>query len=538
MRFGIRNIIALDIQDRYVKCVWISYQNLHSWNVQKIIQRELPPSEDIEDPTYQNHTAHVIKSLLQANYPPENLVVSINGRDTAVRLLTLPPVGDRKAKDIQKMVRFELMTHLPVTINQMCYDYQVIGRSDDSTRVMTVAAKRSVMNRYLRLLSLAGVYPSVITTTSLTLFNAFVGKAPESIRNGTVGLVYLGKSNGDVVVCEDGCLIHARSFSFQPDANKEQLIREMRNSLHDTRYSTLDTENRDMELFHNSRSVSTIHLMTDDGQLPAGLTEDDLSRMAPGSSWKIYPAGDDLAFGMALAVVRPESRILTPSPLAANLLKQITQENIAAERKVFKGKLMRVVPAITIFVLLVVSGALWWEIHRAEGKLSSLENARQANKQQNDRISQLKDEEAGLQRRIKALDWAAEDYHTVSYRLYQISRAIPNNIWLKEVYIPEEQTVREKRAQASPKPGWRKPISKLYVVGYANEQRYIEAFLASLRECDCFSDIKQESTSEVHLFAQVFPKLDEKLLEFTLCLTSHPRADDISTAQSANIEGR
>jgi Tfp pilus assembly PilM family ATPase/Tfp pilus assembly protein PilN len=532
MRFSNRYITALDIQDRYVRCVQIGYFS-RSWNVQKTSLKEIPASEDNEESSHDIHTAHVIKSLLQEidTYPPRNLVTCISGKDAAVRLLGLPPVGDRNVKDIEEMVKYELMMHLPVNIEQMGYDYQIIERNDDVTRILTVAAKRSVLNRHLRLLSLAGVYPDVVTTSSLMLFNTFAGKSPESIKSGRVGLVCLRDPNGDVVVCEDGNLTYARSFTFQIDGDREQLARELHNSF-DT-YSKARTSDGESGA---KSPVNVIYLTTEDGQLPAGLTEDDMSRIVPGSRWKIRPAGDDLAFGLALADARFDFK--SPHPpfqrgskrvapfqrgskrvalfqrgskrvalLRINLLKQIARERRAAERKATRVKLGRMAPAIAIFALLAISGAIWWQVYRAEGNLYLTENARQASKEQRSLISQKEEEHKGLQEQIEFLDWVEDDYPMVSYRLYEIARAIPDSLWLKEVYIPEKQASRKRERSEQ------QSLSKLYVVGYAHEQYQIEDFLSGLRKIDCFSDVKQENTSEVRLAG-------ERVLEFRIGLTS------------------
>jgi hypothetical protein len=95
----------------------------------------------------------------------------------------------------------------------------------------------------------------------------------------------------------------------------------------------------------------------------------------------------------------------------------------------------------------------------------------------------------------------------ISYRLYEAARSIPDSLWLKEIYIPERQTSKKKKRSEQ------QPASKLYVVGYAHEQYQIEEFLGKLRDCDCFSDVKQENTSEVRLAA-------ERVLEFRIGLTS------------------
>jgi len=508
MRLSSKSIIALDIRDKYVRCVQVRYSS-GKWKVQKSSVKEIPPSEDNEDSSHQIQTALIIKSLLQEMdiYPPKNVVVSISGKDAAVRMLDLPPLGDRKAKDVEEMIRYELMMHLPVNIEQMGYDYQIVQSSDMGTKILTAGAKRSVLNRLLKLLSLASVYPDALTTSSFMLFNALAEK--EEIGNGRFGLVCLREPDGDAVVCEDGNLTYARSFAFQSNGEKEQVIRELHNSF-DT-YSRLHTS--DAEGGEKS-SVSVIHLVTE-GDNNLHLTEDDLSRIAPGAQWKLHKAEDDLAFGLALAGSRSRAKPGPLSPLRVNLLKQVVRERQAAGRKAMWARVGRMAPAIAIIVLLAISGMLWYQVYRAGGKLQLLEDARQANKQRGDQVSKLIKTEEGLQKQAKYLDWAAEDYPMVSYRLYEIALAIPDSLWLKEVKIPEQQSGRRKREQLQ-------SISKLYVIGYAHEQRQIEEFLGNLRKCDCFSDVKQESTSEARLAS-------EKILEFKIGLTSNPNRGNLAS---------
>ena len=121
-----------------------------------------------------------------------------------------------------------------------------------------------------------------------------------------------------------------------------------------------------------------------------------------------------------------------------------------------------------------------------------------ASKRRMDLISSLGDMEKDLQKQIQSLDWVTDNYPMVSYRLYQIAQTIPDSLWLKEVYIPERQTSRKRNRSEQ------RQFSTLYVVGYSHEQNHIEEFLEALRGCDCFSDVKQESTSEVRLAETYF----------------------------------
>ena len=62
------------------------------------------------------------------------------------------------------------------------------------------------------------------------------------------------------------------------------------------------------------------------------------------------------------------------------------------------------------------------------------------------------------------------------------------------------------------------------------EQRQIEEFLSTLRKCNCYSDVKQESTSEARLAT-------EKILEFRIGLTSEPIRGNTAPISYASNQG-
>ncbi len=505
MRLSRGYITALDIQDRYVKCTQMKYSS-HSWSIHQTAQKEIPQPEN-GGASNHTHIAHTIRTLLEEMdiYPPRHLVTCISGRDAAVRLVSLPPVADKHMKNIEEMVRYELMMHLPMNVEQMSYDYQVLDRNADRTLVLTVAAKRSVVDKHIKLLSLAGVSPDVVTTTSLTLLNAFVQREPDAMTTGRIGLVCLRDTSGDVVVCEDSRLIYSRSFTFPTHAGKEQLMREIHSSFHTYIKARNGNSGDDSE---ENGYIENIHVMTEDGVLPMELIEDDLSQITPGTSWQIFPTGDDLSLGLALSGARTSSRSISSFLMRLNLRRQITQAERIGRKKALKTRLAYVAPAVAIPILMAISVMLWWQVQEVGKEIRSVRETQAVSRRRMGSIKQLKEQEKELQQQVAFLDWSLKDYPMVSYRLYQIARTIPDSLWLKEVSIPEQKIRKRKRYTTSP------AISRLKIIGYAHEQEHIVEFLTALKAYPCFSAVKQESTSEVRMSG-------DRILEFQIGLTSH-----------------
>jgi hypothetical protein len=478
--------ILLDIQEGRIRCAQIKH-SLGSWGITAVRDISGLLSPDI------------IRSLLDdmGIRSPKNVVVIINGRDASVKLMPLEihNLSQRKPDEIDGVISNQLPEYLPMKVEQTYYDYQIMKSDNYGTTVLVVAMKRNVLNGYIDILSSAGIYPEIITISPVALFNAIVASEPNSMGDGKVGLIHLHDHSGDIAIVEDGIMKYGRSFNLQADKGKENVIREITNSLA-THLRTNVGQYDDI-----NGMMDTIHLVVEGDELPMGLTEDDLTEMVPGARWLIHSDMDKLIPGMAL--------INRTKPLIEiNLYRQVRHEERAAKQMAARIKLHRRFPAIATAFLFIAALILGWQDLNTREKLQSMDGMIRVSKMQLEEISSLNRTEGELLEKAMSLNWVTKDYPMLSYRFYRIAGAIPDSVRLKEMYIPEVQQSKKKKQEEL------RSISTLHVVGYAREQSQIESFLDNLRNCDCFTDAKQEMLSETLLSG-------ERLLEFNIRLSSN-----------------
>ncbi len=323
MQWTKKYINIVEIQDKYIKCLKV-LQSSGKYNVLKTAIRDLN-SDNGDDVV--GHIAYVIKSLLLEidSYPPKYLILSLNGRDTMIRLLELPPINSEKFVNPDNMIRYELSIHLPLSVDQTCYDYQILNIDNEKSKVLTAAIKRNILTRLLNSLSLSGIYPNTITISSLVLFNEFVLKG--LIDDDLIGLIHLRSSGGDIVISEFGYVNYARSFSIQEGAGKDSVLKELNNSF-ETYYKSKPKTTKNI--------ASNIHIVLEENQLPLGITEDDLSKISLGSQFKIYDNFDDLTLVMAIMGLTKFHEKEFPPLVRINLLEQIIKENKLAKKRAIK----------------------------------------------------------------------------------------------------------------------------------------------------------------------------------------------------------
>ncbi|MGQ9609461.1 MAG: hypothetical protein ACUVWN_09170 [bacterium] len=461
------------------------------YSVLKIATGNLNP--DSKEDTIDNIN-YVIKSLLLEidSYPPKNPIISLNGRDTMIRLLDLPPINNEKFVNLDNMIRYELSMHLPLSVDQTCYNYQILSIDNERTRVLAAAIKRSILTRLLKSLSMSGIYPNAITISSLVLFNAFVIKG--LIEDDLTGLIYLRSSGGDIVISEFGYVSYARSFSIQEEAGKDSILKELSNSF-ETYYRSRPKTQKNI--------ASNIHIISEKNKLPLGLTEDDISKISLGSKCVIHNDFDELT--LATAIIGSDKAF--PSLIRINLMEQIIKENKLEKKRAIKAKLSSLTPTIILIVLLIISALLTLQNYKLKEKLIITEKIIQDNKNKLEEIKKIENKKGNFNERIMTFGWISDKYPMLSYRMYKIATEIPDDLWLREIYVPDLRAGKKRNENLA--------YSIIYVIGYAKDQEQIDYFIDRLKRCDCFTSVRQESTSEALV-------LNERLLEFKIGLISKP----------------
>ncbi len=130
----------------------------------------------------------------------DRIYASIPGQATFNRLITIPPV---EAKRIKEIVTYEAQQQIPFPINEVLWDYQLIGGVKEKTveerEVMLFAVRREIINNFLNNLSNAQLNVEGIQIAPLALYNFMRYERPELTAAVAVDI---GAENTDLVVVD------------------------------------------------------------------------------------------------------------------------------------------------------------------------------------------------------------------------------------------------------------------------------------------------------------------------------------------------
>jgi type IV pilus assembly protein PilM len=132
-------------------------------------------------------------------------------------------VKDRQAREL---MRWEAEQHVP-DVESVELDFQILddARSAEEMNVLLVAAKHDLVDAKLRILSDAGVTPTIVDVDAFALHNAFEVNYPEAMK-GFVGLVNIGNEVTNVNIMDNGVPVLTRDLPLGTRRFSEDLQRQ------------------------------------------------------------------------------------------------------------------------------------------------------------------------------------------------------------------------------------------------------------------------------------------------------------------------
>jgi len=504
MRLSNKQVIGLNINNRKITFAQIRYAS-GEWLIEKSGAKSMPDDETVSPPLL----AKTIRELFEEHeINAKRLVSAISGKDAVIKIIKLPAL--KQAQKIDEIMDFELSRHIPLSIQETAYDYQVLHADVQQTTVLLAATRRDTLEEHLEILSLAGIRPVCVMPSSIMLANAAItemsGKSDieVAIPSGRLlfAFVNVTDTTADVVVLQGKNLHHARTFVWRMPADSSLKDGHPEQSEEvESKPVLVDVQDKLLPELKNTLSpyqLNRVSLLIEDDIKPE-ITPETVKSALQVEQCNIRPAGCELAVELAKGYVLPHPY------LRLNLQKPILGEQKVAQKLRTRRKLLKVAPVLAMLILMAISFSLWRSIDERQRELAHLKGTKQFIKQRQGQFNELRRHNYEINRLTEELRWVETAYPALSYRLYQIAALTPNSIWLKEVSTPEAEKQKKKLT--------RPVMSTLYVTGYAHSQMEIDQFMQKLKKRACFAEVVQKNSEQVL-------QSGEALLEFQLMLKS------------------
>src|SRR5439155_16848754 len=171
-------ILALDIGASTVKVAEFQASKTHGLRLTNFNHAELGIDPEHEE----NRKALIVSTirnvLREKNIRATRVVFSVSGQSVSTRIVKLPPVDESK---VVQIIQYEAQQNVPFPIDEVIWDYQLIGSSDQGElEVVLLAIKSDIIEDLNDGVESAGLRTEMVDVAPMALYNAVRYNMPES----------------------------------------------------------------------------------------------------------------------------------------------------------------------------------------------------------------------------------------------------------------------------------------------------------------------------------------------------------------------
>jgi type IV pilus assembly protein PilM len=155
----------------------------------------------------------------------KNVVVSLPEEKSFIEVIQMPKMQE---EDLKSAVIFEAENHIPMPIDEVCLDSQIIPAVSgalDHEDVLLVAFPRKTINSYIECLKESGLKPIVFETESLATSRALI---KDGVSDGPVLIIDFGATRTNFIIFSGYAVSFTFSLPFSPQKLTEDIARSMK----------------------------------------------------------------------------------------------------------------------------------------------------------------------------------------------------------------------------------------------------------------------------------------------------------------------
>jgi type IV pilus assembly protein PilM len=227
---GSKQLIGLDISSSSVKVLELSKKG-DRYQVEAYASEPLPPNvvaeKNITDPTQVGEA--IARAVKKSGSTTKQAAVAVAGPAVFSKVIEAP--ATLKGRELEEHVATEAQGHVPYPLEEVNYDFQVLGPQEKNPEMMDVllaACRKDVIEQRAAALELAGLKPKVVDIELYAMENAcqlLRHQMPDEGNGKTIAVVDMGATNTAVTILHNLQTVYTRDQAFGGKQLTEDIMR-------------------------------------------------------------------------------------------------------------------------------------------------------------------------------------------------------------------------------------------------------------------------------------------------------------------------
>lgn len=173
-----------------------------------------PPQSARDDKELADLSVLVKKLHKDANISKKEVAIALPEPLIFTRIIKFPPLSDQ---EIASAVKWEAEQYIPIPLTDAIVQHQITERKEGvngaaEVSVLLIAAPKTVVEKYVKVIQLAGLSPILVETELISIVRSLAPK------DKTTLIVDMGSASTNIAIAKNGQLVFARSVGTAGDA--------------------------------------------------------------------------------------------------------------------------------------------------------------------------------------------------------------------------------------------------------------------------------------------------------------------------------
>lgn len=168
-----KNCFGLDFSETILRLVQLTKSKkeirLKAFGEIKVPKELIVDGEIKDEPSLADLMKILIKKAT-GSITTKNVIASLPEKRSFIKVIELP-VSDQNIND---QVKKELPNHLPMSIDDIYYDFQILEKNEMQTKIVLGATPKKIIDSHTRVLEKAGLSPQVLEIESVAITRSLI----------------------------------------------------------------------------------------------------------------------------------------------------------------------------------------------------------------------------------------------------------------------------------------------------------------------------------------------------------------------------
>ncbi|MEW6096121.1 MAG: pilus assembly protein PilM [bacterium] len=384
---------------------------------------ELIKALALEVNTPSSEIALGIKRFLKKNnIRTKQLCLNLSRRQILVNIIELPAI---KKDLITQALKYEVEEHIPYPIEEVYYDYQILGQEEKKTNILLVAVRKEVVDPYLQILSQTSLSPLFVDVDSFGVINLCLELFSKEFKQNTTLLISGSMDYNEISLFKNEKLQFTKSTSalLSDSAFLEEIKK------------IIDYFQTSYEKFRIDKIILTDGIATNNLTKLEQRLKEELGIPTISVNPVAYLTGKDNANLEDLSTISAAFRGIKEGRLKIDLspMKGVIAKEIRRRNYIKTGILLTI-----IFIL--ANGIFLLNLITKERNLHSIKAIINKNQHSVNELITQKNQLLEFQEEFKLLQGTKEGKEIEFLDLlHELSTILPSNVWIKNITFEKDQ---------------------------------------------------------------------------------------------------